>query len=342
MAFNALYAAVTDTDPPGAIIPARQARSNPGFAVSDDGKLGRSFTGPWPHHAVSFFMEFSRNIPNAGDTIMPEKDHLGLTREELYSLVWAKLMTEVGQEFHISDRAMAKVCARRQVPVPPRGYWAKKSAGKSVPKLPLPEFVVKPPKEMKVRVTPAQQTPEKRKVRSVFEERNQTIKKALKEFRKPLSEAIDYTMRIEGWNCDYSFGLNSSYDPLHRDDGLSFLHESLFFEYRDLVLRGVFLAPAKLRDRKCEARLVRRAHLDKKAIEEDLHRYEESPPKCVGGFSKQDDGILDILAIPEDAFAFAHQNAAAHKIKFMTLRGEKLRYGRGDIYRYSFQEEQDE
>ena len=59
-------------------------------------------------------------------------DHLRLTREELYSLVWAKPMTEVGQDFQISDRAMAKICARKQVPVPPRGYWAKKNAGKSV------------------------------------------------------------------------------------------------------------------------------------------------------------------------------------------------------------------
>ena len=57
---------------------------------------------------------------------------------------------------------------------------------------------MKPPKERKDRVTPARQTPEKRKVLSAFEERNQTIKKALKEFRKPLSEAIDYTVRIEG------------------------------------------------------------------------------------------------------------------------------------------------
>jgi hypothetical protein len=273
--------------------------------------------------------------------IMNPKGHLRLTREELYSLVWAKPMTEVGQDFQISDRAMAKICARRQVPVPPRGYWAKKNAGKSVPN-PLPEFVVKPPKEMKVRVTPTQQTPETREVRSVFEERDRTIKKALKEFRKPLSEAIDYTVRIEGWNCDYSFGLNYSYDPLHRDDGLSSLHESPFFEYRDLVLHGVFLAPAKVRDRKCEARFLCRPHLDKKAIEENLHRYEESPPKCVGRFSKQDDGILGILAIPEDAFALAHQNAAADKIKLMTLQGEKLRYGRGDIYRYSLQEQQDE
>ena len=63
-------------------------------------------------------------------------------------------MTEVGQDFQISDRAMAKICARKQVPVPPRGYWAKKNAGMTVPKPPLPEFVVKPPKEVKVRVTP--------------------------------------------------------------------------------------------------------------------------------------------------------------------------------------------
>ena len=36
-------------------------------------------------------------------------DHLKLTREELYSLVWSKPMTEVGQDFQISDRAMAKI-----------------------------------------------------------------------------------------------------------------------------------------------------------------------------------------------------------------------------------------
>lgn len=38
-----------------------------------------------------------------------------------------------------------------------------------------------------------------------------------------------------------------------------------------------------------------------------------------------------------DAFALVLQNTVANKIKFMTLRGEKLRYGRGKIYRYSLQ-----
>ena len=129
-------------------------------------------------------------------------DHLRLTREELYSLVWAKPMTEVGQDFQISDRAMAKICTRKQVPVPPRGYWAKKNAGKSVSKSPLSEFVVTPPKERKSALTRERQTPEKQKFTSVFEERNQTIKKAVKEFRKPFrSDRLHGADQEWRWNA---------------------------------------------------------------------------------------------------------------------------------------------
>jgi hypothetical protein len=144
---------------------------------------------------------------------MIPKDHLKLTREELHDLVWAKPMTQVAKDFQISDRALAKVCARKQVPVPPRGYWARKSAGKDVPKPPLPEFVAKPPKEKKEKVTPVQQAATKPKLRSVFDERRQTIRKVLKEFRNALSEAMDYAVRIESWNCEYSFGLNAPTIP---------------------------------------------------------------------------------------------------------------------------------
>jgi hypothetical protein len=273
---------------------------------------------------------------------MMQQDHLRLTREELYSLVWAKPMTQVAQDFQISDRAMAKACAKKQVPVPPRGYWAKKSAGQNVSKIPLPVFVAKPPKEKNEKAEPAQQMVRKTKLHSTFEERNQAIKRGLKHFRSTLSEAINYSVRIEGWNCDYSFGLNSSYDPLHRDNEISFLYEAPYREYRDLVLKGVFLEPRKLKEKTFEARFARRSHLDKKIIEEHLHRYEESPPKSVGGFTKQGHGIMAFLSIPEDAFTLVIQNAMANKIKFITLRGQKMRYGSGQIYYYSIQEELDE
>jgi hypothetical protein len=51
---------------------------------------------------------------------------------------------------------------------------------------------------------------------------------------------------------------------------------------------------------------------------------------------------MAFLAVPQDAFALVFQNAQANKIKFMNLRGQKMRYGRGQIYRYYLQEEQDE
>ena len=61
-----------------------------------------------------------------------------LTREELYRLVWQKPMRTLVGEFGLSDRGLSKICVRMNIPVPPRGYWAKKQAGKKVawPKLP--------------------------------------------------------------------------------------------------------------------------------------------------------------------------------------------------------------
>jgi hypothetical protein len=109
-----------------------------------------------------------------------------------------------------------------------------------------------------------------------------------------------------------------------------------------LVLKGVLLNPANLRSKKCEVRLARHADLDSKIIKDNLKRYEDSPPRSVGCFLKQSAPILAYLSIPDDAFTLVLQNAAAHKINFMRLRGQKLRYGRGFIYGYDLQEQQDE
>lgn len=116
---------------------------------------------------------------------MTRKNHLALTREELYSLVWAKPMTEVSRDFQISDRALAKICARRQVPVPPRGYWAKKSAGKHVSQLPLPELAAKPQPERRTDVKREAKAPAKRAFHSASEERNRAVRKLLRNFESP-------------------------------------------------------------------------------------------------------------------------------------------------------------
>jgi hypothetical protein len=61
-----------------------------------------------------------------------------LTREELYALVWSEPIQKIAPRYGLSDRGFGKLCARYEIPVPPRGWWAKKAAGKRLKQPPLP------------------------------------------------------------------------------------------------------------------------------------------------------------------------------------------------------------
>lgn len=63
---------------------------------------------------------------------------LRLTREELHARVWQQPMRTLAEEFGISDVALAKTCRKAKVPVPGRGHWARKAAGKKVRTVLLP------------------------------------------------------------------------------------------------------------------------------------------------------------------------------------------------------------
>lgn len=62
-------------------------------------------------------------------------------REDLFSRIWSTPMRTLAPEFGISDVALRKACVSAGLPVPERGYWAKRAAGKKVvrPKLPARE-----------------------------------------------------------------------------------------------------------------------------------------------------------------------------------------------------------
>lgn len=60
-----------------------------------------------------------------------------LSRKELYDLVWQKPIIQVAKDYGLSDRGLGKLCAKYQIPVPPRGYWQKVKNGQKIkiPKL---------------------------------------------------------------------------------------------------------------------------------------------------------------------------------------------------------------
>jgi len=47
-------------------------------------------------------------------------------------------MSKLAKRYGLSDRGLAKICARNDIPCPPRGYWAKKESGRNVHRKPLP------------------------------------------------------------------------------------------------------------------------------------------------------------------------------------------------------------
>lgn len=61
-----------------------------------------------------------------------------LTRQQLYDRAWTTPSDNLARELGLSGRGLGKLCARYNIPVPPRGYWAKKVFGKRVSKPSLP------------------------------------------------------------------------------------------------------------------------------------------------------------------------------------------------------------
>lgn len=63
---------------------------------------------------------------------------MNFSRRQLYDLVWSRPVVSLAKEYGFSDVGFAKICRRHNIPLPPRGYWAKINAGLQVARPPLP------------------------------------------------------------------------------------------------------------------------------------------------------------------------------------------------------------
>ena len=63
-------------------------------------------------------------------------------RQKLFDEVWTTPVTKLAQAYGLSDVGFRKICVSLDVPLPPRGYWAKLAAGKAISKPPLHETAV--------------------------------------------------------------------------------------------------------------------------------------------------------------------------------------------------------
>jgi len=69
---------------------------------------------------------------------MNKKERIILHRERLYKEVWETPVSQLAPKYGVSDVGLTKMCKRMNIPVPPRGYWAKVSYGYKIKKPALP------------------------------------------------------------------------------------------------------------------------------------------------------------------------------------------------------------
>jgi hypothetical protein len=106
--------------------------------------------GPYPilpaRPLVCGFQRLHRTQESVINRCLMPSNYVTLSRQELYDMVWSEPMTTLAKNFGISDVALAKRCRAVDVPIPYRGYWARKTAGQKPTQTPLPKYRrVQPP-----------------------------------------------------------------------------------------------------------------------------------------------------------------------------------------------------
>ncbi len=61
-----------------------------------------------------------------------------IEREKLFDQVWEVPMTKLAKTYCLSDVGLRKICVTLDIPIPPRGYWARTVTGKTSKKPQLP------------------------------------------------------------------------------------------------------------------------------------------------------------------------------------------------------------
>ena len=91
-----------------------------------------------PVQSVQSYIHFE-GLPSL-EALKPNRHAHYLRREDLYQLVWTAPVSEIAARMGISDVGLAKACRRADIPLPPRGYWARVGAGQRIVQAGLPSI----------------------------------------------------------------------------------------------------------------------------------------------------------------------------------------------------------
>jgi hypothetical protein len=82
----------------------------------------------------------------------PVNREIRLDRAALFERVWSEPVEKLAKGWGLSGRGLSKACQRLQIPVPPRGFWAKVHGGQRIRRPRLPELQPGEAEEIIIRV----------------------------------------------------------------------------------------------------------------------------------------------------------------------------------------------
>ena len=120
-----------------------------GFIPTLSGK-SEALDQPRPTRSREVLARFNIVLPKPPPSPLPRWVVIGnwrrdgreirLTRPELFERVWSEPVEKLAKEWGLSGRGPGKACAKMQIPVPPRGFWAKAEHGHKVRRPGLPDL----------------------------------------------------------------------------------------------------------------------------------------------------------------------------------------------------------
>ncbi len=126
-----------------------------------------------------------------------------LLRSALYELVWSEPVHRLAPKFSLSDVGFAKICRRNNIPLPPRGYWARLEAGQTPEREPLPDIPNRGDYKIRMRsLSEADLERRERQKRQVSELKESLAKKkpeAVSDVHPMVKAAQKVLFRKNGW-----------------------------------------------------------------------------------------------------------------------------------------------
>jgi len=145
--------------------------------------------------------------------------------------------------------------------------------------------------------------------------------------RRQEPEYQSYIFKIEDWEPSYMFGLNRS-----RHFG------GIYCEYLDLSLKGVFLSPARAKDRRASLTLLADRRETRAVTDPGSCNWE---PTCVGTLTIRGARTDYLASLPYDAMWGLIGLLSCGTIRMLDLHGRALYRGKAKIETMHFARDMD-